>query len=76
MKKSPAQIFAELSTKEREEFLSELTDEQKALFNHCTDLDRKIGTTQFNLDQLVVGKKAFFEMLQKSLAAETSDEVS
>ena len=30
MKKSPAQIFAELSTKEREEFLSELTDEQKA----------------------------------------------
>ena len=54
----------------------DLTDEQKALFNHCTDLDRKIGTTQFNLDQLVVGKQAFFEMLQKSLAAEPSDEVS
>ena len=54
----------------------DLTDEQKALFNHCADLDRKIGTTQFNLDQMVVGKQAFFEMLQKSLAAETSDEVS
>ena len=54
----------------------DLTDEQKALFNHCADLDRKIGTTQFNLDQLVVGKQAFFEMLQKSLAAEPADEVS
>ena len=46
----------------------DLTPEQQALFNHCVDLDRKIGSTQFNLDQLNVGKQAFIKMLEESLA--------
>ena len=29
----------------------QLTDQQKVIINHLTDLDRKIGSTQFNLDQ-------------------------
>jgi hypothetical protein len=37
------------------------------MVNHIADLDRKMGTTQFNLDQLAVGKQAFVEMLTKSL---------
>ena len=37
------------------------------MVNHVGDLDRKIGTTQFNLDQLAVGKQAFVDMLTKSL---------
>ena len=45
----------------------QLTDRQKAMCNHIADLDRKIGSTQFNLDQLAVGKKAFMDMLTKSL---------
>ena len=45
----------------------DLTTEQQALFNHCVDLDRKIGSAQFNLDQLQVGKQAFIERLKKSL---------
>ena len=45
----------------------QLTDQQKIMVNHVADLDRKIGTTQFNLDQLGVGKKAFMDMLTKSL---------
>lgn len=45
----------------------DLTAEQQALFNHCVDLDRKIGNAQFNLDQLQVGKQAFFEKLSASL---------
>lgn len=45
-----------------------LTDEQKALFSHCVDLDRKIASTAFNLDQLKVGKDAFIKMLEESLA--------
>ena len=45
----------------------QLTDQQKAMCNHIADLDRKIGSTQFNLDQLQVGKKAFMDMLTKSL---------
>lgn len=48
----------------------DLTDEQKVLFNHCIDLDRKIGSTQFNLNQLLVGKDAFLKMLKDSLKAE------
>ena len=49
---------------------NDLTEEQQALFNHCVDLDRKIGNTQFNLDQLMVGKEAFMARLKASLEAE------
>ena len=45
----------------------QLTDQQKVMINHITDLDRKISSTQFNLDQLQVGKSAFIELLNKSL---------
>jgi len=45
----------------------QLTDQQKVFVNHVTDLDRKIGSTQFNLDQLQVGKQAFMSLLTKSL---------
>jgi len=48
----------------------QLSDEQKVLINHITDLDRKIGSTQFNLDQLQVGRKAFMSLLEASLEAE------
>jgi hypothetical protein len=45
----------------------QLTDQQKVMINHVADLDRKMGSTQFNLDQLSVGKQAFMDMLTKSL---------
>ena len=45
----------------------DLTQEQQALFNHCVDLDRKINSSQFNLDQLNVGKNAFITLLKQSL---------
>jgi hypothetical protein len=48
----------------------DLTAEQQAIFNHCIDLDRKISSSQFNLDQLQVGKQAFFTMLKDSLKKE------
>ena len=47
----------------------DLTAEQQVLFNHCIDLDRKISSAQFNLDQLNVGKNAFFGLLKNSLIA-------
>jgi hypothetical protein len=46
----------------------DLTQEQQVLFNHCLDLDRKIISAQFNIDQLSVGKNAFFNMLKEALA--------
>ena len=45
----------------------QLTDQQKVMVNHISDLERKIGSTQFNLDQLNVGKNAFVNMLAQSL---------
>lgn len=45
----------------------DLTAEQQTLFNHCIDLDRKISSTAFNLDQLQVGKQAFIDRLKASL---------
>lgn len=50
-----------------------LTDEQKVLINHIADLDRKIGSTRFNLDQLQVGRDAFMQMLTASLKKETEE---
>ena len=41
----------------------DMTPQQQAMVNHCNDLDRKIKSTQFNLDQLSVGKDAFVNML-------------
>ena len=46
---------------------AQLTDEQKVLINHIADLERKIGSTRFNLDQLQVGRDAFMNMLTASL---------
>ena len=51
----------------------QLTDEQKVLINHVADLDRKIGSTRFNLDQLQVGRDAFMTMLTTSLNKETDE---
>jgi hypothetical protein len=46
----------------------DMTQEQQTMVNHLIDLDRKIGSSQFNLDQLNVGKQAFLSMLRESLA--------
>jgi alpha-N-acetylglucosamine transferase len=45
----------------------DMTPTQQAMVNHCNDLDRKIKSTQFNLDQLSVGKDAFVNMLVNDL---------
>ena len=50
-----------------------MTDEQKVLINHVADLDRKLGSTRFNLDQLQVGRDAFMALLTTSLNKETEE---
>lgn len=47
----------------------DMTQEQQILVNHCADLDRKLASARFNVDQLQVGRDAFFAMLKKSLEA-------
>ena len=47
----------------------DMPQEQQTLVNHVADLDRKLGSARFNLDQLQVGRDAFMTMLTTSLAA-------
>jgi hypothetical protein len=50
-----------------------LTDQQKTLLNHVVDLERKVNSAKFNLDQLQVGRDTFFGMLKQSLAEQPAD---
>ena len=45
----------------------QLTDQQKVIINHVQDLERKIRSAQFSLDQMTVGREAFVNMLTGSL---------
>ena len=52
---------------EVEYILDDFTDKQLMLFNHVNDLERKIKSSRFNMDQLLVGRDTFAELLVKSL---------
>ncbi len=52
---------------------NDFTDEQVLLTNHCLDLDRKIGSTQFQLQQLQVGKDSFLKLLKDSLTKDKAE---
>ena len=56
-----------ITVNDEEHIYEDMTDEQKVLINHINDLDRKIGTSQFNLEQLNFGKNAFVNALSQSL---------
>ena len=58
-----------ITVNEKEYVFEDLTEEQQFLFNNCVDLDRKINSAQFNLNQLAVGKDAFLGKLKASLEA-------
>jgi hypothetical protein len=51
----------------KEYVLEDMTQEQQMMVNHIADLDRKLDSARFNLDQLSVGKQAFVNMLKTSL---------
>ena len=52
----------------------DMTPEQQTLLNHVVDLDRKLNSAKFNVDQLQVGRDAFFTMLKQSLETITDVE--
>ena len=64
-----------ITINDKEYFIEDLTDEQKILFNHVADLDRKIGNAAFNMDQLKVGRVAFADRLVASVEAPAETEV-
>ena len=62
--KKPAIVIDEV-----EYLIEDMTNEQQMMVNHIDDLSRKMASSQFNLDQLNVGKQAFVNMLKQSLVA-------
>ena len=54
---------------DKEYLIEDLTQEQQAMVNHVSDLDRKLSSARFNVDQLSVGREAFVNMLARSLEA-------
>jgi len=53
--------------------VDDLTQKQIAMVNHVADLDRKISSSQFNIDQLNVGRGAFMNMLTEALKVEEAE---
>jgi len=68
-KKTPIKID------EVEYIYEDMTQEQQMIVNHVEDLLRKIGSSQFNLDQLNVGKQAFVNLLKESLTKPVEEKV-
>lgn len=56
--------------------VEDMTEQQQMLLNHVADLERKIGSTRFQLDQLQVGRDAFFTMLKAALEAKPAEDDS
>ena len=47
--------------------IDSMTNEQKVMVNHIADLNRKIDTSTFNLQQLRFGRQAFVDALSEDL---------
>lgn len=59
-----------ITVNDKEYILEDFTDRQRALLNHINDLDRKIGNSQFNLEQLSFCRTKFIEDLAQDLESE------
>ena len=58
---------AVLKVDKKEYLVDDLNQDQKLMVDHIADLDRKIKTSTFNLQQLQFGKQAFIDGLKSSL---------
>jgi len=65
-----------ITVNDKEYYIEDMNDKQRTLVNHCADLNRKIETMLFNVDQLRVGKEAFDNMLIKELEEPEVSEAS
>ena len=52
---------------EKQYILEDMSETQQLILSHVSDLERKIKSTQFNLEQLQVGREAFLIHLRNDL---------
>ena len=53
--------------------IESMSDAQKAMVNHISDLDRKVSASEFNLIQLRFGRQAFIDAIRASLSESEDD---
>ena len=63
-----------ITINDKEYFVEDMTEQKQTIVNHIADLDRKLNTAQFNMDQLRVGRDAFVNLLTAQLAEEQQDD--
>ena len=65
-----------VTVEDKDYYFDDLNQDQKVMLAHIQDLDRKLTTSQFNLQQLQFGRQAFHDALAASFKkdAETNTE--
>ena len=65
-----------VTVEDKDYYFDDLNQDQQVMLAHIQDLDRKITTSQFNLQQLQFGRQAFHDELAASFKkdAETNTE--
>ena len=53
--------------------IESMDDDQKVMVSHIADLNRKIETASFNVQQLQFGRQAFIDALSKGLKDDNED---
>tara|TARA_R110000824_G_C15019526_1_gene658219 strand:+ start:22 stop:255 length:234 start_codon:yes stop_codon:yes gene_type:complete len=64
-----------LQLDDKEYNIEEMKDDQKLMVAHIADLNRKIESTTFNLQQLQFGRQSFINSLKSELNKEETPEV-
>jgi hypothetical protein len=59
-----------------EYIVEDMTDEERTMLNHVTDLDRKMANARFNIRSTGIGRDAFINMLAQSLEVEEAEVVN
>ena len=69
-KENKKENAAMLNLDGKEYEINAMSDDQKTMVNHIADLNRKIDTSTFNLQQLQFGRQAIIDGLKAALSEE------
>ena len=74
MAKKEKQNEPTLVLDDKEYNINNLQDDQKMLVAHINDLNRKVDSARFNLQQMEMGRQSFVQSLKNSLEAPEASE--
>ena len=74
MAKKEKQNEPTLKIDEKEYNINNMEDDQKMMVAHINDLNRKIDSARFNLQQMDMGRQSFVQSLKTSLETPQAEE--